>query len=62
MQEANCKKCTGCRRSHTRKGQRYCHDCHAAYMKRWRTKQREARANLESELAKLRAMLRQEAA
>ena len=28
--------CSQCKSEHSRTGQRYCHDCHAAHMRRWR--------------------------
>ena len=31
------RRCTKCRRKHDRKNQRWCHKCHAAYMRLWRT-------------------------
>jgi hypothetical protein len=32
------KHCSCCGESHSRKGQRYCANCHAAYMRLWRPK------------------------
>lgn len=45
--------CSGCKAEHDRQGQRYCHACHAAYMRQWRPKHSEL-----PEAARLRANCR----